>query len=108
MPRLDVRLARQTQQTALQGTRRDLSARLRQTKDVPFRSLQGSSITMLQNRTGVEGLGCPCCINCFDTLEAWNQHKGIHGIRNEKVENWSFRTMVRSLLHQHALDSHLA
>ena len=52
--------------------------------------------------------GCPCCVNCFDTLEAWNQHKGIHGTQNEKVENWSFSTMVRSLLHQHALDLHFA
>ena len=49
--------------------------------------------------------GCPCCISCFNTLEMWNQHKAIHGTQNEKVENWSFSTMVRSLLYQDDLDA---
>jgi hypothetical protein len=47
--------------------------------------------------------GCPCCISCFDTLDAWNQHKVIHGTQNEKVDNWSFTTMVQSLLYQETL-----
>lgn len=47
--------------------------------------------------------GCPCCISCFDGFEAWDQHKAIHRIQNEKVEDWSFSTMVRSLLHQETL-----
>src|SRR5206468_2712037 len=47
--------------------------------------------------------GCPCCISCFNTLEAWNHHKVIHGTQNEKVENWSFTTMVQSLLYQDGL-----
>jgi hypothetical protein len=42
--------------------------------------------------------GCPCCTICFDTLEAWNKHKIVHQVHNEKVVNWSFSTMVHSLL----------
>lgn len=44
--------------------------------------------------------GCPCCIDCSDTLRAWNKHKisHQHQVQNEKVANWSFSTMVRSLL----------
>jgi hypothetical protein len=42
--------------------------------------------------------GCPCCLSCFDTLGAWKQHMTIHQIHNEKVQDWSFSTMVRSLL----------
>jgi hypothetical protein len=44
--------------------------------------------------------GCPCCIDCSDTLRAWNKHKNSHRhqVQNEKVANWSFSTMVRSLL----------
>jgi hypothetical protein len=44
--------------------------------------------------------GCPCCIGCFDTLRDWNKHKTTHWhrVRNGKVSNWSFSTMVRSLL----------
>jgi hypothetical protein len=44
--------------------------------------------------------GCPCCIGCFDTIRDWNKHKATHWnqVRNGKVSNWSFSTMVRSLL----------
>jgi hypothetical protein len=44
--------------------------------------------------------GCPCCIACFDTLRAWNEHKisHRHQVQNEKVANWFFGTMVLSLL----------
>jgi hypothetical protein len=42
--------------------------------------------------------GCPCCLNCFDTVGAWNQHMIVHQIHNGKVQNWSFSTMVHSLL----------
>jgi hypothetical protein len=42
--------------------------------------------------------GCPCCLSCFDTMEAWNQHMTTHQIHNEKVQNWSFSMMFRSLL----------
>ena len=42
--------------------------------------------------------GCPCCISCFDTLSAWNQHAAFHRINNCKVEHWYYTTMFRSLL----------
>jgi hypothetical protein len=42
--------------------------------------------------------GCPCCLSCFDTLGAWNQHMIVHQIHNGKVQNWSFSIMVHSLL----------
>jgi hypothetical protein len=42
--------------------------------------------------------GCPCCLSCFDTLGAWNQHTTVHQIHNGKVHNWSFSIMVHSLL----------
>ena len=47
--------------------------------------------------------GCPCCLSCFNTLEAWNQHKTMHTTHNEKVVNWSLSTMFRSLLLHHDL-----
>lgn len=49
---------------------------------------------------GKRAWGCPCCIHCFDTLRAWNRHKMSHWhqLQNERLTNWSFTTMVRSLL----------
>jgi hypothetical protein len=49
--------------------------------------------------------GCPCCPRCFETLEAWNQHKAVHRTHNGKVENWSFSTMFESLLRQRDLST---
>jgi hypothetical protein len=44
--------------------------------------------------------GCPCCVQCFDTLAAWTTHSATHPIRNGSVEGWSLSTMVQSLLGQ--------
>ena len=44
--------------------------------------------------------GCPCCLKCFKDQTSWNSHKDIHRTWNHVVENWSFTTMVRSLLTQ--------
>ena len=44
--------------------------------------------------------GCPCCLRCFDTFEAWTKHGGNHPIENDKIVGWSLRTMVESLVHQ--------
>jgi hypothetical protein len=47
--------------------------------------------------------GCPCCSACFQSLDAWNKHNMDHITQNERVANWNFSTMVRSLLQQQDL-----
>jgi hypothetical protein len=44
--------------------------------------------------------GCPCCIQCFDSLAAWNIHSASHPVQNDSVVGWSLSTMVQSLLLQ--------
>jgi hypothetical protein len=44
--------------------------------------------------------GCPCCVQCFDTLAAWTSHSASHPVQNDNVVGWSLSTMVRSLLRQ--------
>jgi hypothetical protein len=44
--------------------------------------------------------GCPCCVQCFDTLAAWTTHSATHPVRNGSVVHWSLITMVQSLLLQ--------
>lgn len=51
--------------------------------------------------------GCPCCIKCFESLEEWSRHILDHPVQNDKVLNWSFSTMVWSLLTQPYLANHM-
>ena len=44
--------------------------------------------------------GCPCCVRCFATLDEWSHHVLSHPTENEKVQDWSFSTMMWSLLNQ--------
>ena len=44
--------------------------------------------------------GCPCCLRCFDTVEAWTRHGRNHPVQNNKVVGWSLSIMVQSLLDQ--------
>src|SRR5437763_1340559 len=36
---------------------------------------------------GKRAWGCLCCLSCFNTLGAWNQHMIVHQIHNGKVQN---------------------
>lgn len=47
--------------------------------------------------------GCPCCVRCFHSRAAWHDHSLSHVTENGKVVEWSFNTMVRSLLQQQDL-----
>lgn len=51
--------------------------------------------------------GCPCCVECFESLEEWSHHVSSHPIQNEKVQNWSFSTMIWSLLKQPYISHHV-
>jgi len=51
--------------------------------------------------------GCPCCVKCFESLEEWSYHVSSHPIQNEKVQNWSFSTMIWSLLKQPYISHHV-
>ena len=44
--------------------------------------------------------GCPCCVQCFDTLAAWTTHSASHLDQNGIVVGWSLSTMIQSLLSQ--------
>jgi hypothetical protein len=44
--------------------------------------------------------GCPCCLRCFDSWDAWIKHGANHPVQNDKVVGWSLITMVQSLLFQ--------
>src|SRR5204863_3097569 len=32
--------------------------------------------------------GCPCCVQCFDTLAAWTTHSTSHPVENGSVVGW--------------------
>ena len=51
--------------------------------------------------------GCPCCVECFESFEEWSHHVSSHPIQNEKVQNWSFSTMIWSLLKQPYISHHV-
>lgn len=51
--------------------------------------------------------GCPCCIRCFESLEEWSSHVRNHPVQNEKVQDWSFSTMMWSLLKQPYLSEYM-
>jgi hypothetical protein len=51
--------------------------------------------------------GCPCCIQCFESLEEWSCHVRNHPVQNEKVQDWSFSTMMWSLLQQSYLSEYM-
>jgi hypothetical protein len=51
--------------------------------------------------------GCPCCIECFESLEEWSHHVLSHPIQNEKVQGWSYSTMIWSLLKQRYVSHHV-
>ena len=51
--------------------------------------------------------GCSCCIQCFGFLEEWGYHVRNHPVQNEKVQGWSFSTMVWSLLKQPYLSEYM-
>jgi len=44
--------------------------------------------------------GCPCCVKCFESREEWSHHVSSHPTQNEKVQDWSYSTMIWSLLKQ--------
>lgn len=50
------------------------------------------------NAANKKAWGCPCCIMCFESFKTWNKHTINHQVHNERVVNWSFSTMFRSLL----------
>ena len=52
--------------------------------------------------------GCPCCLQCFDTLAAWTIHSASHPVQNDSVVGWSLITMVQSLLLQPCLQEAVA
>jgi hypothetical protein len=52
--------------------------------------------------------GCPCCVKCFESLEEWSRHASSHPIQNEKVQDWSYSTMIWSLLKQPYISDHAA
>jgi hypothetical protein len=51
--------------------------------------------------------GCPCCVECFESLEEWSHHVSSHPIQNEKVRDWSYSTMIWSLLKQRYVSHHV-
>jgi hypothetical protein len=51
--------------------------------------------------------GCPCCIKCFGSLEEWSHHVSSHPIQNKKVQDWSYSTMIWSLLKQPYISDHV-
>jgi hypothetical protein len=51
--------------------------------------------------------GCPCCIMCFESLEEWSHHVSSHPIQDEKVQDWSYATMIWSLLKQPYISDHV-
>jgi hypothetical protein len=51
--------------------------------------------------------GCPCCVKCFESLEEWSHHGWSHPVQNEKVQDWSFSTMMWSLLKQPYFPEHM-
>ena len=51
--------------------------------------------------------GCPCCVKCFESLEEWSHHVSSHPIQNEKVQDWSYSTMIWSLLKQPYISDHV-
>jgi hypothetical protein len=51
--------------------------------------------------------GCPCCVKCFESLEEWSHHVSSHPIQNEKVQDWSYSTMIWSLLTQPYISHHV-
>jgi hypothetical protein len=42
--------------------------------------------------------GCPCCLKCFQTFQEWTKHAEAHPMQIGGIENWAWRTMIRSLL----------
>lgn len=50
--------------------------------------------------------GCPCCINCFNSVEKWREHEASHNHDvpwdgqsfDVKIDSWSFNTLIMSLL----------
>src|SRR5436190_871328 len=48
-------------------------------------------------------MGCPYCKACFYTFEEWTSHAEKHRRKAGGIENWSFLTMLSSLLHNHGL-----
>lgn len=57
--------------------------------------------------TAKKAWGCPCCIECFKSLEEWNHHVWQHPVQNDKVQDWSYSTMIWSLLKQPYLSEHI-
>jgi hypothetical protein len=51
--------------------------------------------------------GCPCCVECFESLGEWSDHILSHPVQNEKVQDWSFSTMMWSLLKQPYLPEYM-
>jgi hypothetical protein len=51
--------------------------------------------------------GCPCCVEWFESLEEWSHHVSSHPIQNEKVRDWSYSTMIWSLLKQPYISHHV-
>jgi hypothetical protein len=60
------------------------------------------SLSAVENRPK-KAWGCPCCLQCFDTLAAWTTHSASHRVQNDSVVGWSLITMVQSLLLQPCL-----
>ena len=52
--------------------------------------------------------GCPCCLRCFDTFDAWTKHGGNHPVQNDKIVGWSLSMMVQSLVLQPYLKGAIA
>jgi len=50
--------------------------------------------------------GCPCCVKCFESLEEWSHHVLSHPIQDEKVQDWSYSTMIWSLLKHPYISDH--